>query len=66
MLWAFHFEPGRDLNGNPVYPDPDATTSNVTRRPTHFACVLTPRTGEIADIVRDDAQRAEEALKEWE
>lgn len=66
MLWTFRFEPGRDADGNPVYPDPDAATSNVTRRPAQFACELKARTEDIAVMIRDEAQRAEEALKEWE
>ncbi|KAF7798027.1 hypothetical protein EIP86_009239 [Pleurotus ostreatoroseus] len=66
ILWAFHIEPETDADGNPVYPDPNASTSNVTRRPQQFACVLRPRSNDIADMIHEEAQRAEETLKEWE
>ena len=66
ILWAFHIEPETDADGNPVYPDPNASTSNVTRRPQQFACALRPRSKDIADIIHEEAQRAEETLKEWE
>lgn len=66
MLWAFHFGPGLDADGNPKYPDPDAATSNLTRRPCQFECVLTPRSEDIAELIREESQRAEEALKDWD
>lgn len=66
MLWAFDFNPALDESGKPVYPDPDASTSNVTRRPVAFKCALKPRTGEVAEMVREEAQRAEDSLTEWQ
>lgn len=66
MLWAFDFLPALDDTGKPAYPDPDASTSNVTRRPVAFQCRLIPRTEDIGEMIREEAQRAEDVLKEWE
>ncbi|EIM81953.1 cytochrome P450 [Stereum hirsutum FP-91666 SS1] len=66
MLWAFDFNPALDESGKSVYPDPDTSTSNVTRRPVAFKCALKPRTGEVAEMVREEAQRAEDSLTEWQ
>lgn len=66
MLWAFDFQPERDQYGNTVYPDPDASTSNVTRRPVHFHCNLKPRSNDIKDMILEEASRAEDTLKDWE
>lgn len=66
MLWAFDFDPALNDDGKPVYPDPDASTSNVTRRPAAFECALTPRSEEVAEMIRGEAHRAEDALQQWE
>ena len=66
MLWAFDFSPARDEKGQPLWPDPQNATSNVTRRPAVFPCALKPRSEDIAALIREEAARAEEALKEWE
>jgi hypothetical protein len=66
MLWAFDFSPAIDSNGRPIYPDPNAATSNVTRRPNVFPCAIKPRSKEIAGMILEEAQRAEETLREWE
>ena len=66
MLWAFDFSPAADEKGRPLLPDPNAATSNVTRRPKVFPCALKPRSDEIAGMISDEAARAEEALRDWE
>lgn len=66
MLWAFDFSPARDEKGQALWPDPQAATSNVTRRPAVFPCALKPRSEEIGAMIREEAARAEEALREWE
>ncbi|KAI0032975.1 cytochrome P450 [Vararia minispora EC-137] len=66
MLWAFDFSPAIDDAGRPLLPNPNAATSNVTRRPDVFPCALKPRSEDIAAMIVDEAQRAEEALREWE
>ena len=66
MLWAFDFSPARDEKGQPLWPDPQAATSNVTRRPAVFPRALKPRNEEIGALIKEEATRAEEALREWE
>jgi len=66
MLWAFDFSPAVNEKGRPLLPDPDAATSNVTRRPNVFPCALKPRSEEVAGMIIDEAARAEDALREWE
>ncbi len=66
ILWAFHIDPETDKGGNLVYPDPNASTSNVTRRPRQFGCVLRPRSKDISEMIHEEAQRADDILREWE
>jgi hypothetical protein len=66
MLWAFDFSPAVDESGRALLPDPNAATSNVTRRPNIFPCALKPRSLDVATILVDEAQRAEDVLREWE
>lgn len=48
--------------GREVKPDPDGYSNSQVCRPLLFKARFTPRSAEIAEIVRDDARRAVEKL----
>ncbi|KAH7010382.1 cytochrome P450 [Ilyonectria destructans] len=62
LLWAFSIKPGLDKQGNEVKLDIFAYTKSENTRPQPFKAQFIPRTPEIAEILRSEADTALEEL----
>ncbi|KAJ3557244.1 hypothetical protein NM688_g1574 [Phlebia brevispora] len=53
LLWAFNIMKAKDENGEPITPSlSDCVDEGLVFRPVPFKCSITPRFGEVGDLVR--------------
>ncbi|KAJ7082888.1 cytochrome P450 [Mycena belliarum] len=65
MLWAFKILPGTDKNGNAIVPSANDFTSGLLTRPTPFPCRFEPRHESAAEVVQNEAERADIESEAW-
>ncbi|KAK4937360.1 hypothetical protein LTR10_021969 [Elasticomyces elasticus] len=66
MLWCYRFEPGLDLQGNPVKLDIWNYTDNENTQPRLFPARFIPRTETIREIIVQQAKEAKGKLQVYE
>ncbi|KAK7457799.1 hypothetical protein VKT23_010139 [Stygiomarasmius scandens] len=67
ILWAFNIHPPLDDEGNPVLPDSDSafTGGAVVMTPTEFKCLFEARSDSTAEMLIQEAEKAEGELGRW-
>ncbi|GME66493.1 Transcription factor [Neofusicoccum parvum] len=66
LLWAFRIEPGLDEEGNEVKLDIFAYSDSENMRPLPFKARFTPRSEQIAELLRSEAAEARERLRKYD
>ncbi|KAL1631888.1 hypothetical protein SLS56_004250 [Neofusicoccum ribis] len=66
LLWAFRIEPGLDEEGNEVKLDIFAYSASENMRPLPFKARFTPRSEQIAELLRSEAAEARERLRKYD
>ncbi|KAJ4308279.1 hypothetical protein N0V84_012188 [Fusarium piperis] len=62
LIWAFDFSPAKDEMGKPVQYDIEDLVGGITIQPNDFPAIITPRTPEKANIIRDEALECQKLL----
>ena len=70
LLAAFNIEPVLDMDGKPVFPDPNRVTQGITCMPEPFQARIVPRSEEMAKLVEKEWKDAERqsldpVTKQW-
>jgi Cytochrome P450 len=55
LMWAFHFSPAADANGDPVKYDIEDLVGSITVEPNNYLAKITPRSPERVALVRQEA-----------
>ncbi|KAK6369737.1 hypothetical protein LTS17_009187 [Exophiala oligosperma] len=62
LLWAFEMKPGLDKDGKAIKLDIFAYSRSENMRPEPFQARFVPRTGRIAEVLRHEAEQAQQDL----
>jgi len=65
VLWAFNIVPPTDESGVPILPSADDFTSGLITRPMPFKVLFQPRSKATAELILEEAERAESELSAW-
>ena len=67
LLWAFNIEPAIDeKTGKEVELDTEAFTDGLVTRPLPFQVRFVPRSAKHVDVIRNENERAQEFLRQYD
>ncbi|KAF8885930.1 cytochrome P450 [Mucidula mucida] len=65
ILWAFNVKAPVDESGNRILPNPNDFSSGLVIGPAPFKCIFSVRDANTAEIILQDAERAEVEALDW-